>query len=216
MASNTKMPESQQLPHNYVPKTEWEITEYYKSNVRLLHFLLQNFKSADDYEDLLQEASIGFFKAVRSYKPEKNTKLSTHIVNCALNELRMYFRRNNAACRSAILVSLDPGSEPDESDTSSLLNRDWSEGDVIRQSAISVEEAVERSSTFKKALKVVNTRLPEIQRVAIYGLMTDTPQSITAKILGVSQGSVSKALKQGICEVRRILIEQGDIDPDDA
>ena len=49
-----------------VPKTEEEINDYMYRNRKLIHAVLRPYRGLDDYDDLFQEASLGFLKGIRT------------------------------------------------------------------------------------------------------------------------------------------------------
>ncbi|KWX81237.1 hypothetical protein AMQ84_00480 [Paenibacillus riograndensis] len=50
---------------------------------------VHNFKG-EDMEDLISNGTIGLFKAIKSYRPNKGTKLATFAARCIENEILMF------------------------------------------------------------------------------------------------------------------------------
>lgn len=203
-----------QKDSNWYPKTSEEINDYLIQNEKLIHAMLKHYKGCDEYDDLFQEASIGFYKGCASYRPSRGVKLSTYAYECARNQVKMYLRKNNARFRTATVVSLDAtASDGDGSERESLLNQDWGERDTLRQTSQSLEDVICQKDLMKRAMDIVE-EFPRDWRIAIYRHMEGVPQSKTADELGSSQANVSKILKYAICELRHQLTIRGAISED--
>jgi len=59
-------------------------------------------------EDLIAEARLAAWRAVKTYDETKNAKLKTYVVNCVSNRLRDLRRRETAKRRVHIDIPLDP------------------------------------------------------------------------------------------------------------
>ena len=82
------------------PKTEDEINDFMYRNRKLIHAVLRPYRGLDDYDDLYQEAAIGFYKGIKTYDPKKGIKLTTYAFACARNQVKMYLRRATAKSRT--------------------------------------------------------------------------------------------------------------------
>lgn len=186
------------------PTTPEEVDQFYRANVKLLHSIVRPYRGLDEYEDLLQEASIGFIKAIQTYKPNRGVKLTTYAFICARNEVRMYLRRNSAKSRTAVVVSLDTGSD-DDHDQDSLMNRICGHDG----SASSLEDSLYIKAVFRQAMYIVEREMGHASVFVIRRTMEGVPQSQMAKELSLSQSKVSKILSAAIRELRMRLEEQG-------
>ena len=186
------------------PTTPEEVDQFYRANVKLLHSIVRPYRGLDESEDLLQEASIGFIKAIQTYKPNKGVKLTTYAFICARNEVRMYLRRNSAKSRTAVVVSLDTGSD-DDHDQDSLMNRICGHDG----SASSLEDSLYIKAVFRQAMYIVEREMGHASVFVIRRTMEGVPQSQMAKELSLSQSKVSKILSAAIRELRMRLEEQG-------
>ena len=63
-----------------------------EENVKLIHKVAHNFNGYE-YDDVFQEAAIGFCKGLANYDPAKGVKLVTFCFRCATNEAKMYVRK---------------------------------------------------------------------------------------------------------------------------
>lgn len=198
-----------------VPETPEEVDEFIRHNYRLLHAVLRPYRGLDEYDDLLQEANIGFLKGIQSYDPNKKVKLTTYAYVCAKNQVKMYLRRSSAKSRSGTVISLEANFDSDDSDDrNNLLNRDLESANPLNK-VISMEDRIHSHILFEKAMQIVNTELTPAQRIVIYRHMESVPQSRTAKELKTSQSEISKMLKNAICELKLRMIESGIISDDE-
>ena len=76
-------------------------------NQNLIYFVLKKIGKYNQHEELFDIGMIGLIKGVDTYNKDKNVKLSSYLYKCILNELTMYFRRQQAKCRQATTVSLN-------------------------------------------------------------------------------------------------------------
>lgn len=204
-----------QTTAEWYPKTSEEINDYLVKNEKLIHAMLKHYKGCDEYDDLFQEASIGFYKGCASYRPNKGVKLSTYAYECARNQVKMYLRKGAAKFRTATVVSLDATApDGDGSERESLLNQDWGEHDSLRPTPQSLEEIICQKDIMKRSMSIIE-EFPREWRIVIYRHMEGVPQSKTAKELGSSQANVSKILKYAICELRHQLTIRGVISATD-
>jgi RNA polymerase sigma factor (sigma-70 family) len=63
-------------------------------NIKLIRKIAKSFHqtSGIEYDELFQEAMIGYFKAIETHDPDKGM-LSTHIWSCVSNQLKNYLKR---------------------------------------------------------------------------------------------------------------------------
>jgi len=186
------------------PETPAEVDQFYRDNIKLLHSIVRPYRGLDEYEDLLQEASIGFIKAIQTYKPSRGVKLTTYAFICARNEVRMYLRKNSAKSRTAVVVSLDTGSD-DNHDQDSLMNRICGHDG----SASSLEDSLHTKTVFRQAMCIVEREMDQPSIFVIRRTMEGVTQSQMAKELSLSQSKVSKILSSAIRKLRKRLEDQG-------
>ena len=80
-------------------------------NLRLVaHIIKKYYANTSDQDDLISIGTIGLIKAVNTYDPGKNIKLSSYAARCIENEILMFFRSSK---KSAQDISIN---EPIESD----------------------------------------------------------------------------------------------------
>lgn len=204
-------------PNTWKPQTREQINQFFADNIKLIHELLKQYKGLDEYDDLFQEASLGFYKGIISYDPSKGTKLTTYAYECARNQVKMHLRKIQAKFRTATIISLDFRSEDKESsEQDSLLNQRQSEHDSLHPWLLNMEDTICQNDLIDRILDVVDSEMTYEQQVVIHRMMQGVPQSETAKELNSSQANVSKCLKYALCELHLKLLNYGIIDEDTA
>jgi len=66
-----------------------------------------------DFDDYVSEANIAAMKAIRSFKTDKNAKLSSYISSCVINRLKDIFKSNSSKKNNGICVPLEDLKESD-------------------------------------------------------------------------------------------------------
>ena len=62
-------------------------------NLRLVAHIVKKFDVKNkDMDDLIGIGTIGLIKGIDTFKPDKNTKITTYAARCIQNEILMYFR----------------------------------------------------------------------------------------------------------------------------
>lgn len=193
-----------------IPVTQDEINEFIDRNRKLIHTIIKPYRGLDVYDDLYQEAALGFFKGIQTYDPRKNSKLTTYAFACGKNEVKMYLRKASAKSRTGTVISLDAtiGADPD-GDT--MLNRDLESMDP-NTDVPTFEEQIHTRTMFQTAMSIVRHDMSHNQQVVIQRYLEGIPQSQTAKELHTSQSEISKLYKTSICELRLKMEKLGYID----
>ena len=71
-------------------------TKIIEANIRFVKFLVEDFNcDFDQKEELFQVGLIGLIKAVDTFGIDKGFSFSTYAKKCIMNEISMYFRKNN-------------------------------------------------------------------------------------------------------------------------
>ena len=71
-------------------------TKIIEANIRFVKFLVEDFNcDFDQKEELFQVGLIGLIKAVDTFDIDKGFLFSTYAKKCIMNEISMYFRKNN-------------------------------------------------------------------------------------------------------------------------
>ena len=77
---------------DYVPTTDEEIAEYVNDNMWLVRWAIHPLIYKAEYDDLLQEGTIGFLQGIKNYKPNGSAALQTYCYHCIQNAARHYIR----------------------------------------------------------------------------------------------------------------------------
>ena len=71
-------------------------TKIIEANIRFVKYLVEDFNcDFDQKEELFQVGLIGLIKAVDTFDIDKGFSFSTYAKKCIMNEISMYFRKNN-------------------------------------------------------------------------------------------------------------------------
>lgn len=213
--------EAVSLNNTKCPETPEEINQFIADNVKLLHSLLKPYRGVDEYEDLFQEASLGFYRGIVTYsqrralKPNgRHAKLTTYAYQCALNQVKMYLRAKQAKSRNAPVFSLDSGLAIDHPEYDSYLNRDLRKFDAWHPAQDDMEDHVYRREVLRRALRIVDIEMSREERIAIHRMLEGVSQVEIAKELNTSQANVSKCIKTAIWKIKIKLINRGIIPSD--
>lgn len=161
----------------------------FESNMNLVYLVLRqmNLVSDNEFEDLVQEGSLGLVKACNTYDPSKGFKFSTYACICIRNNILMYLRTRR---RQSKLETIS-------SDTFIINPRDPQEAirmiDLLEDPGSSVECKV-ATSLLIEALKLECPKYKDILRLAYEGYN----QREIGERLGVSQSCVSR-IRSKLC-----------------
>lgn len=191
----------------HIPQTDAEVAEFIERNSRLIHAILRPYRGLDDYDDLFQEAAIGFLKGIRTYNPKTQNKITTYAFACGRNEVKMYLRKGRAKSRSGgVTVSIEASINP-EDERDNLLNKDLQSYDPLYEPE-DLDESIHRNILYERAERIMKRHLNNTQQFVVRQMMNKVPQSKTAKVLKTSQSEVSKILKTSICIIRLKMQEE--------
>ena len=165
-------------------------------NLRLVaHIIKKYYGKQGEQDDLVSIGTIGLIKAIDTFNPEKNIRLSSYASRCIENEILMHFR---AAKKTAQDISLNDTIDTDK-DGNPLTPMDIMAVDDNILDELSVKLNAQKLGGY------INDELTEREKTIIvlrYGLNGREPmtQKNVAKRLGISRSYVSrletKALKQ--------------------
>lgn len=172
-----------------------------KHNLRLVAHIVKKYYTQNvDQDDLISIGTIGLIKGVNSFKPDKNTKLTTYCARCIENEILMYFRGCKKSCGE---ISFDDPIDTDsEGNPLTLL-------DIISVDDTIVDE-IDTKNKLTKLIQLIK-EMPDNREKEIiilrYGLNGKYPltQREVAKYLGISRSYVSRIEKRILSEFRKLL-----------
>lgn len=174
-------------------------------NLRLVAHIVKKFNpKANMMDDLISIGTIGLIKGIDTYKPSKNTKITTYAARCIQNEILMHYR---ASKKDTGDVSLNDSIGYDkEGNTINLI-------DVIKTNE---EDLVDKINTkdlvnkLKSYINVLNEREYKIITLR-YGLNNEKEltQKEIAKKMGISRSYVSRIEKRALTKILKEFIKHG-------
>ena len=165
-------------------------------NLRLVaHIIKKYYGVQTEQDDLVSIGTIGLIKAINTFKPDKNIRLSSYASRCIENEILMHFR---SVKKSAQDVSLNETIDTDKDGNPLTLMDIMAVDDTIL-------DDLDRKLNSRKLGQFIREELSGREKTVIllrYGLGGTEPltQMEIAKQLGISRSYVSrietKALKK--------------------
>ena len=165
-------------------------------NLRLVaHIIKKYYGVQTEQDDLVSIGTIGLIKAIDTFKPDKNIRLSSYASRCIENEILMHFR---SAKKTAQDVSLNETIDTDKDGNPLTLMDIMAVDDTIL-------DDLDRKLNSRKLGQFIREELSGREKTVIllrYGLGGTEPltQKEIAKQLGISRSYVSrietKALKK--------------------
>ena len=167
-------------------------------NLRLVVYLAKKYESSGyELEDLISIGSLGLIKGVKTYKVNKNIKISTYVSRCICNEILMFLRKNK---RKKCEVSLEETLNYDaEGNTLNLEDVIGTDGDIVAkeyENNINKRFIEQKLNSLKEREKLIMTLR--------YGLNNskEYTQKEVANILGISQSYISRIEKKIINNIK--------------
>ena len=174
-------------------------------NLRLVaHIMKKYYSQSADQEDLISIGTIGLIKAVNTFRPDRNIKLTTYASRCIENEILMYFRSQRKLQGEVSLnETLDTGPEGDalclsdvvgEEDTMLEQLHDKENRLLIRR--LVAELLTPREADIIRRRYGLDGRLPQTQRqvAAVYHISRSYVSRLEKKALG----KLEEALREHI------------------
>ena len=165
-------------------------------NLRLVaHIIKKYYGVQTEQDDLVSIGTIGLIKAIDTFKPDKNIRLSSYASRCIENEILMHFR---SAKKTAQDVSLNETIDTDKDGNPLTLMDIMAVDDNIL-------DELDRKLNGRKLGQFIREELTDRERQIIimrYGLGDREPmtQKKVAKVMNISRSYVSrietKALKK--------------------
>ena len=170
-------------------------------NLRLVVYLAKKYETSGyELEDLISIGSLGLIKGVKTYKVNKNIKISTYVSRCICNEILMFLRKNK---RKKCEVSLEETLNYDaEGNTLNLEDVIGTDGDIVAkeyENNINKRFIEENLNSLKEREKLIMTLR--------YGLNNskEYTQKEVADKLSISQSYISRIEKKVIKKLKTLL-----------
>lgn len=157
-------------------------------NLRLVAHIIKKYYAANsDQDDLISIGTIGLIKAVNTFDPDKNIKLSSYAARCIENEILMHFR---AGRKNAQDISMNEPIESDKDGNALTLSDVLASEDNICDNLEAKIRAEHLYAFLKSALSPRERQVVELR----YGLCNRLPltQREVADRLDISRSYVSR------------------------
>lgn len=155
-------------------------------NLRLVaHIVRKYYAASGDTDDLVSIGTIGLIKAINTFRPDKNIRLSSYASRCIENEILMHFRSARKNTRD---VSLSDAIDSDSEGNSLTFMDVMCEEDHIADDLDTKLKTEKLGSYIRDALTPRERLVIKLR----YGLDGKTPltQRETAKLLCISRSYV--------------------------
>lgn len=168
-------------------------------NMRLVAHIVKKYQNVDEEtQELISVGTIGLIKAVKTFNPDRGSRLVTYAARCIDNELLMYLRARKKTMREVSLY--EPVGTDKEGNQIRLL-------DICESDEPDVEEELDlkwRLNRLQMLLpKLLTKREQEIitMRYGLGGTKAFTQRQIAAGI-GISRSYVSRIEKKALAKLR--------------
>lgn len=166
-------------------------------NLRLVAHIVKKFDAKGSMtDDLISIGTIGLIKGIDSYKPNKNTKITTYAARCIQNEILMYYRSNKKTTADVSLSdSIGYDKEGNEVSLIDVL-KDESE-DIIEE--LHTQELLDRLNMYMGILTPREKMILE-RRYGLNNTKEQTQKEIS-KDLKISRSYVSRIEKRALTKI---------------
>ena len=168
-------------------------------NLRLVaHIIKKYYGVQTEQDDLVSIGTIGLIKAINTFKPDKNIRLSSYASRCIENEILMHFR---SVKKSAQDVSLNETIDTDKDGNPLTLMDIMAVDDTIL-------DDLDRKLNSRKLGQFIREELSGREKTVIllrYGLGGTEPltQKEIAKQLGISRSYVSRLATKALKKLKK-------------
>ena len=172
-------------------------------NLRLVAHIVKKYEN-NEYlqDDLISIGTIGLVKGIDSYKPSKNTRLTTYAARCIENEILMHYRSNKKHLNN---VSLNDsiGFDKDGNEINLI--------DVLKCDTEDIADMIDTQNKIDLLLKYLDTLSKREKEIIIkrYGLYNtrEMTQKEISKEMKISRSYVSRIEKRAITKIFREFIK---------
>ncbi len=172
-------------------------------NLRLVAHIVKKYESKEyDTDDLISIGTIGLVKGIDSYKPAKNTRITTYTARCIENEILMHYRSNKKHMGN---ISLNDtiGTDKDGNEISLI--------DVLKSDNEDIIDELTRKQNVEFLLDYLNILTNREKEIIIkrYGLYNNKEytQKEIANNLNISRSYVSRIEKRAVTKILREFIK---------
>jgi RNA polymerase sporulation-specific sigma factor len=168
-------------------------------NLRLVAHIVKKYESKEyDADDLISIGTIGLVKGIDSYKPAKNTRLTTYAARCIENEILMYFRSNKKH-QNNVSLNDSIGYDKDGNEINLI--------DIIKSDDKDISDELNTKNNIDLLIRFLDVLTPREKDIIIkrYGLFNtkDLTQKEIAKSMKISRSYVSRIENRAITKILR-------------
>ena len=171
-------------------------------NMRLVAHLSKKY-NADrrDLDDLISIGTIGLIKAVRTFDPEKNSKLATYAAKCIENEILMSLRLEKKYGREVSLY--DPIGTDKEGNMISLVDVVEADGREVVEEVALGQEIEQMYRAYEQCLRDKEKKVIRM-RYGLFGSREYTQREIAGQ-MHISRSYVSRIEKAALLKMRAMM-----------
>jgi RNA polymerase sporulation-specific sigma factor len=172
-------------------------------NLRLVAHIVKKYENKEnDTDDLISIGTIGLVKGIDSYKPAKNTRLTTYAARCIENEILMYFR-STKKFNNDVSLNDTIGYDKDGNEINLI--------DVIKSETKDMSDELNTQNNIELLLKFLGTLTLREKDIIVkrYGLFNskEQTQKEIAKEMHISRSYVSRIEKRAITKILKEFIK---------
>lgn len=172
-------------------------------NLRLVAHIVKKYDTKCSMtDDLISIGTIGLIKGIDSYKPSKNTRITTYAARCIQNEILMYYRSTKKTNKD---VSLNDyiGYDKEGNEVSLLEVLKDDNNDIVEN--LHNQDLLDK---LNKYIEILNPREREILEKR-YGLnnQSELTQNEIAANLKISRSYVSRIEKRALTKILKEFIK---------
>lgn len=168
-------------------------------NLRLVaHIIKKYYQNDSAQDDLVSIGTIGLIKAINTFNPQKNIKLSSYASRCIENEILMHFRNGR---KSAQDVSLNDTIDTDK-DGNPLTLMDIIASDMDVAEDVDTKIHLDVLSDYIDEMLTPREKEIIIKRYGIGGVKTETQREL-AKKMDISRSYISRIEKKALEKLRK-------------
>ena len=168
-------------------------------NLRLVaHIIKKYYATQTDHDDLVSIGTIGLIKAINTFDPQKNIKLSSYASRCIENEILMHFRNIRKSAQDVSLSeTIDTDKDGNPLTLIDILSFDTDyAGDLDLKIKSSKLSSYIKSELDEREQKVI------IMRYGLDGRDPLTQREVADK-LGISRSYISRIEKKALSVLRK-------------
>lgn len=172
-------------------------------NLRLVAHIVKKFDAKGQMtDDLISIGTIGLIKGIDSYKPSKNTKITTYAARCVQNEILMHFRSNKKT-NGDVSLSDSIGFDKEGNEVSLI--------DVIKDDSTDIVDELHLQEVLDKLKDYMGVLTPREKKILEkrYGLNNtkEETQKEIAKNMKISRSYVSRIEKRALTKILKEFIK---------